>query len=89
VIYISEIEELLMLQPGVTNVASIQFTNKVGGDYSNDIISHGVNRGMQAALELAHNGEIVISPINNKIISTNTSMFEVKFPEKDLMGAAL
>lgn len=89
VIYISEVEELLMSQPGVVNVASINFYNKVGGNYSNDIISHGVERDYTTMGVIATNGEIVITPINNKIISSNTSMMEIKYPSVDISGAAL
>ncbi len=89
VIYISEIEELLMKQPGVVNVASIQFYNKAGGNYSNDIISYGVESNLQTALTIAKTGEIEIRPINNKILSSNATMFEVKYPESDIKGAAL
>lgn len=89
VIYISDVEKLLMDQPGVVNIASLQFFNKAGGNYSTDVISYGVEQNLQTAITIAHNGEIEITPINNKIISSNTSMFEVKYPEVDIRGAAL
>lgn len=89
VIYISEVTELLMSQPGVVNVASLQFFNKAGSGYSNDVISYGIDNRLATAVELAQNGEIEISPVNNKIISSNTSMFEIKNPEVDIRGAAL
>jgi len=90
VIYISEVTELLMEQPGVVNVASLQFYNKAGDGYSNDVISYGLPEAqLHIAVQLARDGEIEINPINNKIISSVTSMFEVKHPEVDIKGAAL
>jgi len=89
VIYISEVTELLMEQPGVVNVASLQFYNKAGGEYSLDVVSYGVELNARTARILATNGEIEIMPINNKIICSNTSMFEIKFPSIDIRGAAL
>lgn len=79
VIYISDVEKLLMEQPGVVNVASLQFFNKAGGNYSNDVISYGVSQSSLTTKLISQNGEIEITPINNKIISSNTSMFEIKY----------
>jgi hypothetical protein len=45
----------------------------VGGQYSNNVISQDINPST---------GEITI--INNTIHSTEDSMFEIKFPEKDI-----
>lgn len=89
VIYISDVEKLLMEQPGVINVASLQFFNKAGSNYSSDVVSYGVVPNMQTAIIIAKYGEIEITPINNKIICSNTSMFEIKYPELDIRGAAL
>jgi len=89
VIYISDVEKLLMDQPGVVNVASLQFFNKAGGNYSNDVISYGVSQSSLTTKLISQNGEIEITPINNKIISSNTSMFEIKYPGLDIRGAAL
>lgn len=86
VIYISEVEELLMSQPGVANVASIDFVNKVGGNYSNGLI---VKLNLSEVAKLSRTGEVRIPPINNKIVSSNKSMFEIKYPEIDIRGAAL
>jgi hypothetical protein len=89
VIYISEVTELLMSQPGVVNVASLQFYNKAGGDYSSDVLSYGIDSGQATLTRISRDGEVEIRPINNKIVSSNTSMFEVKYPEVDIRGAAL
>ena len=86
VIYISEVEELLMSQPGVVNVASLDFFNKAGGNYSNNVI---VKMDTAGVAKLASDGEVIIPPINNKIVSSNTSMFEIKYPSIDIRGAAL
>jgi hypothetical protein len=90
VIYVSEVTDLLMDQPGVVNVASLQFYNKAGDDYSTDVISYGISGPrLETAVTLAREGEIEIVPINNKILSSSTSMFEIKYPEVDIKGAAL
>lgn len=89
VIYIGEVTDLLMAQPGVVNVASLDFYNKAGGGYSTDVIAYGVQSNLTMVAELASKGEVVITPINNKIISSPTSMFEIKNPSVDIKGAAL
>lgn len=89
VIYISEVTELLMEQPGVVNVAQLDFYNKAGGNYSTDVIAYGVQNNLTMVQQLAANGEVVIEPINNKILSSPTSMFEIKYPDVDIRGAAL
>ena len=48
--------------------------NRVGGQYSNNVISQ--------AFANTNTGEIQI--INNTIHSTMDSMFEIKYPEKDI-----
>jgi hypothetical protein len=58
---------------GVINVIDIKVYNRVGGQYSNNVISQAVNPST---------GEIMI--INNTIHSTEDSMFEIKYPEKDI-----
>jgi hypothetical protein len=58
---------------GVINVIDIKVYNRVGGQYSNNVISQAVNPST---------GEIMI--INNTIHSTEDSMFEIKYTEKDI-----
>lgn len=83
-IYISQINELLRKQPGVTNVVSIQFFNKVGGDYSNDVLAMG---GITPTIVEGVDAEVV--PINNTIKAPITGMVEFKYPERDILGGAI
>jgi len=56
------------------NIISIIVYNKVGGNYSTNAVSQ--------AIVNSSTGEIKI--INNTIYSTRDSMFEIKYPEKDI-----
>lgn len=86
-IYISQIVEILRDQPGVVNVVSVDFKNKVGGDYSSDTLVDTKN--LSQVVKLTQNGEVDIIPTNNKIRAPKTGMFEIKYPTKDIRGAAI
>ena len=83
-IYVSQISDLLSEIPGVVNVVDIRFYNAQNGAnmYSNYLCQ-------QADLV---NGESLgggayrypIQLIDNAIFSTEISMFEIRFPEKDI-----
>ncbi len=73
-IFLSRLQRQIMEANGVINVISIKVFNKVGGQYSKNAIS-------QEILNTA-TGEIHI--INNTIYATEDSMFEIKYPEKDI-----
>jgi hypothetical protein len=86
-IYISQIVELLREQPGVINVIDVQFVNKVGGNYSRDVL--GGHGNLSELSRITSVGEIKLTPVNNKLKSPITGMFEVKYPEVDIRGAAI
>lgn len=89
-VYISQINELLREQPGVINVVNLEFVNKIGGNYSSDILAiNSKNFNLRDAAYIAEHGEIVITPVNNAIKAPITGMFEIKYPNKDIKGAAL
>jgi len=73
-IFLGRLQRQILEANGVINVISIKVYNKVGGQYSNNIISQ--------AFANTTTGEIQI--INNTIHSTEDSMFEIKYPEKDI-----
>jgi hypothetical protein len=73
-IHITKLENQLSQVNGVINVIDIKVYNKVGGQYSNNAIS-------QEILNVS-TGEINL--INNTVYSTTDSMFEIKYPEKDI-----
>ena len=73
-IFLGRLEKEILGANGVINIISITVYNKVGGNYSNNTVS-------QPILNTA-TGEIEI--INNTIYSTQDSMFEIKYPERDI-----
>jgi hypothetical protein len=73
-VFLGRLQRQILEANGVINVISITVYNKVGGNYSNNIISQ--------AFANTSTGEIEI--INNTIYSTTDSMFEIKYPEKDI-----
>lgn len=73
-IFLGKLQRQILDANGVINVISITVYNKVGGQYSNNTISQAISN--------TSTGEITI--INNTIHSTSDSMFEVKYPEKDI-----
>jgi len=72
-LFLGPLQREILSANGVINVIDIKVYNRVGGQYSNNVISQTVNPST---------GEITI--INNTIHSTEDSMFEIKFPEKDI-----
>jgi hypothetical protein len=74
-IFLARLQQQILGANGVVNVIGIKVFNKVGGNYSNNVVS-------QEILDTA-TGEIQI--INNTIYSTANSMFEIKYPEKDIV----
>ena len=60
---------------GVVNVLKLTVFNKVGGQYSNNAISQ----------EILNTSTGEIFKVNNAIYSTTDSMFEIKYPEKDIV----
>jgi hypothetical protein len=73
-VFLGRLQRQILEANGVINVISITVYNKVGGQYSNNVISQ--------AFTNTTTGEIQI--INNTIYSTEDSMFEIKYPEKDI-----
>lgn len=73
-IFIGRLEKEILDANGVINVIDIKVYNKVGGQYSQNITSQ----------EFLNSNNSEINLINNTIYSTRDSMFEIKFPEKDI-----
>ena len=73
-IYLTPLIEIINNVEGVVNILNITVYNKVGGQYSiNPIPQEIVNQ---------LTGEIKIQ--NQTIYSAEDSMFEIKYPEKDI-----
>jgi hypothetical protein len=73
-IFIGALNNQILQANGVINIISIKIFNKVGNGYSNNYTS-------QELVNLT-TGEIKL--INNTIYSDNDSMFEIKYPERDI-----
>lgn len=73
-IFLTPLYETINNVSGVVNILSLKVFNKVGGQYSNNPVEQNV-------IDTA-TGEIEI--INQTIYSTEDSMFEVRFPERDI-----
>jgi hypothetical protein len=73
-IFIGRLQKEVLEVNGVINVLSIKAYNKVGGQYSNNVIPQTISN--------TSTGEI--SLVNNTIHSTTDSMFEVKYPQRDI-----
>ena len=73
-VFLGKLEREILEANGVINVLNIRAYNKVGGNYSNNVVSQEILN--------VNTGEINI--INNTIYSVRDSMFEIKFPRKDI-----
>ena len=73
-IYLGKLQREILDAAGVVNVVSVKVFNKVGGAYSVNTISQEISN--------TTTGEIRI--INNTIYSTFDSMFEIRYPERDI-----
>jgi len=84
-LYISQITDILREVQGVVNVASLSIVNKYGEGYSDDVLPEALLQGQV----VDSTGSNVIRPVNNAIKCAVTSMFEVKYPNRDIVGRAL
>jgi len=73
-VFLGDLQREILLANGVINIISITVYNKVGGQYSMNVIPQ----------EFANTTTGQIKIINNTIYSTEDSMFEIKYPEKDI-----
>lgn len=81
-IYVSQITDIIREIPGVINVVEIRFFNMEGGGYSSSVISQAtINR---VVVPGTGGFRTQIEYIDNTIFGTPLSMFEIKFPQKDI-----
>lgn len=81
-IYISQITDILREVPGVINVVALRFYNMQDGGYSSTI--HEQATGIVENITSTGGFRIGIDPVDNAIFGTSLSMFELKFPDKDI-----
>jgi len=73
-IFLGRLQKQILEANGVVNVISIKVYNKVGGQYSNNTIAQTISDRTTGEIEIT----------NNTIYSTQDSMFEIKYVEKDI-----
>ena len=73
-VFLGQLQRQILQANGVVNVISIKVYNKVGGQYSNNVIPQNIVNTTTGEIDL----------VNNTIHSTEDSMFEIRYPEKDI-----
>lgn len=73
-IFIGDLQNKILEVNGVINIITIRAYNKIGGQYSTNVISQDILSDVTGEIRL----------INNTIYSTEDSMFEIRFPGKDI-----
>jgi hypothetical protein len=73
-VFLGDLQREILLANGVINIIDIKVYNRVGGQYSMNVIPQ----------EFTDTSTGQIKIINNTIYSTQDSMFEIKYPEKDI-----
>lgn len=73
-VFLGQLQTEILKVNGVVNIVSITAYNKVGGQYSSNPIAQPISN--------TSTGQIIIT--NNTIYSQQDSMFEIKYPEKDI-----
>ena len=68
---------------GIINVVDIRFYNMEGGNYSNVIVSQAVNDRLPVVGTTVYRTQVEY--IDNTIFATSVSMWEIKYPDKDIM----
>jgi hypothetical protein len=81
-IYVSQITDIVREVPGVINVVDIRFYNMEAGGYSSTLISQAT--GNRVIIPATGGYSTQIDFIDNTIFGTPLSMFEVKYPDKDI-----
>jgi len=73
-VFLGRLQKEILSANGVINIIGIKVFNKVGGQYSSNTIIQPISN--------TSTGEISIE--NNTIYSSQDSMFEIRYPEKDI-----
>lgn len=74
-IYLGELIENINNVGGVINVIDVKFFNKTGGEYSDDVIE----------MAFVNNDSQEIQLVENTLLSSIDSMFEIKIPQRDIV----
>lgn len=88
-VYVAQVTDILREVPGVINVSGMRAYNLDGGNYSSTLISQA--NGVAELLSAGASGvagsarRTEINFIDNAIYSTPLSMFEVRYPDSDIL----
>lgn len=82
-IYVSQIVDIIREVPGVINVVDIRFYNMEAGGYSSTLIAQAT--GNRNIIPATGGYRTQIDYIDNTIFGTPLSMFEIKYPDKDIL----
>jgi hypothetical protein len=81
-IYVSQLTDILREVPGVINVVDIRIYNLEGGEYSDTVHSQANFNKTQNPTTGVYRTQFFFS--DNAIIGSPISMFEVRFPQRDI-----
>ncbi len=81
-IYVSQLTDILREVPGVINVVDVRFYNLEYGPYSSVLCDQALGETTQDVNLGVYKTQILL--LDNAIYSTPLSMFEVRYPEKDI-----
>lgn len=81
-IYVSQIVDAVREVPGVINVVEVRFYNMEAGGYSSTLISQAT--GNRIVIPATGGYSTQIDFIDNTIFGTPLSLFECKYPDKDI-----
>lgn len=92
-IYLANVQAILQQIKGVVNVVEIKFYNIWGTDLDNNRSYSPIEIGRYPNLNPTPqnnlNNKYLINAVNNTIINTNDTMFEVKYPDTDITGVVI
>ena len=82
-IYVSQVTDIVRGISGVINVVDVRFYNMAGGNYSNTSISQATGRSV--AIPNTTTIKTEIAYVDNAIFSSPISIFEIRYPEVDIL----
>lgn len=83
-IYVSQVVDILREVPGVINVVDVRFFQVTGGKYSTTTTEQATGNSTRDPDTGVIRTEVNLEDFGNTIFGTPFSMFEVKFPDKDI-----
>ena len=92
-IFISNVSTALQEIDGVINVVDLKFINVFGTDTETNRVYAAPETGRYFNINVtplnSQNNKFLMIPVNNIILAHNDLIFEVKYPESDIIGRAI